>query len=97
METNTNNQASDKNNQAWWQDPKFLQKQSLIGTIMSFVLFFLFLGLKLGGSINWSWWWITIPLWGGIAVYIGVTIIFIIIGAILALFGVDISKFQNKQ
>lgn len=28
------------------------------------VLFFIFLVLKLTGSIDWSWWWITSPLWG---------------------------------
>ena len=26
-------------------------------------LFLLFLGLKLGGIITWSWWWIFAPLW----------------------------------
>ena len=26
-------------------------------------VFLLFLGLKLGGVIDWSWWWITAPLW----------------------------------
>ena len=26
-------------------------------------MFLLFLGLKLGGVINWSWWWVTAPLW----------------------------------
>jgi hypothetical protein len=29
------------------------------------VLFFIFLFLKLSGAISWSWWWITCPLWGG--------------------------------
>lgn len=28
------------------------------------VLFVLFLALKLTGHINWSWWWVTAPLWG---------------------------------
>ena len=28
-----------------------------------FLLFLLFLGLKLAGAINWSWWWVTSPLW----------------------------------
>ena len=28
------------------------------------LLFLLFLGLKLTGHIDWSWWWITAPLWG---------------------------------
>ena len=26
-------------------------------------MFLLFLGLKLGGVIDWSWWWVTAPLW----------------------------------
>ena len=27
------------------------------------VLAVLFIGLKLGGIIDWSWWWILAPLW----------------------------------
>lgn len=29
----------------------------------TFLLFLLFLGLKLTGYIDWSWWWVTAPLW----------------------------------
>lgn len=29
-----------------------------------FVLFIVFLVLKLTGVIAWSWWWVTAPLWG---------------------------------
>lgn len=25
----------------------------------------LFVGLKLTGFIDWSWWWVTAPIWGG--------------------------------
>ena len=28
----------------------------------------LFIGLKLTGYINWSWWLVTLPLWGGFTV-----------------------------
>lgn len=28
----------------------------------------LFIGLKLTGYINWSWWWVLAPLWGPFAV-----------------------------
>lgn len=28
------------------------------------LLFLVFLTLKLTGSIAWSWWWVTAPLWG---------------------------------
>jgi len=34
----------------------------------------LFIGLKLVGSITWSWWWVLSPLWG-IPVWIILTII----------------------
>lgn len=27
------------------------------------LLFLLFLGLKLTKQIDWSWWWVTAPLW----------------------------------
>lgn len=30
-----------------------------IGTI----LFLIFMTLKLTGDIDWSWWWVTAPLW----------------------------------
>ena len=26
-----------------------------------------FVTLKLLGYINWSWWWVTLPFWGGFA------------------------------
>ncbi len=32
----------------------------------------LFVGLKLGGVINWSWWYVTLPFWGGLAVFAGI-------------------------
>ena len=36
-----------------------------IGTI----LFVVFLILKLCGTISWSWWWVTSPLWISAGVY----------------------------
>ncbi len=33
-------------------------------------LFLLFLALKLTGYINWSWYWVTAPLWGGLALFL---------------------------
>ena len=32
------------------------------------LLFIVFLVLKLTDTINWSWWWVTLPLWGPAAV-----------------------------
>ena len=31
-------------------------------------LLLVFIALKLAGYINWSWWWVTLPFWGGLAV-----------------------------
>ncbi|MDY8046547.1 hypothetical protein UY416_09600 [Paenibacillus polymyxa] len=42
----------------------------------------LFIALKLIGVINWSWWLVTLPLWGGIAV---VVILVLIVYAAAAL------------
>ena len=36
-----------------------------------------FVMLKLTGYINWSWWWVTLPFWGGIV------LLLLMIGGIL--------------
>jgi len=33
------------------------------GLGIGMVLFIVFLVLKLTGTIDWSWWWVTSPLW----------------------------------
>ena len=40
------------------------------------VLFLVFLVLKLTGNIDWSWWWVTSPLW--IPLALGVVVMGII-------------------
>lgn len=37
------------------------------GISFSGVLFLVFLVLKLCHIIDWSWWWVTAPLWGSVA------------------------------
>lgn len=39
------------------------------------LLTLLFIGLKLGGAITWSWWWVLSPIW--IPAVIGVIALFI--------------------
>jgi uncharacterized membrane protein len=43
----------------------------------------LFIGLKLGGVIDWSWWWVLCPLWGPLAV---LAILAVIAGIIMLIF-----------
>jgi len=48
------------------------------------MLTILFIGLKLTGYINWSWWLVLFPLWIGLALVIGILLI-VIIGFIIKL------------
>lgn len=41
----------------------------------------LFVGLKLTGYIDWSWWLVTLPFWIGIPIIIVMVIIIIILNA----------------
>lgn len=39
----------------------------------------LFIGLKLTGFINWSWWWVLSPLWIGALLTISILLIIFLI------------------
>lgn len=46
-------------------------------------LFLVFLVLKLKNIIDWSWWWVTAPLWGQIVLTFALIIIILIVYVIL--------------
>lgn len=37
-------------------------------------LLLIFIGLKLAGLLNWSWWWVMSPLWGSFVLGVAVNI-----------------------
>lgn len=39
------------------------------------VLFIVFLVLKLTGNIDWSWWWVTAPLWVPAALNVSILVV----------------------
>jgi len=43
-----------------------------------------FIALKLGGIIGWSWWWVLAPLWIPWAIAIGLVAIFALCAAVIA-------------
>ena len=59
-------------------------KESGIG--LDIILFVVFLILKLTGDIDWSWWWVTSPLWIPIAIVVAFVILGIIIRGIIEIF-----------
>lgn len=38
------------------------------------LLFTVFLVLKLTNVITWSWWWVTAPLWAGMALFVAIAV-----------------------
>jgi hypothetical protein len=54
------------------------------GVSFAGLLFLLFLGLKLTNQIDWSWWWVTAPLWGPITLLLAFALIVIFIAALIA-------------
>lgn len=54
------------------------------GISLPTILFLIFLILKLTNNIDWSWWWVTSPLWIPTAAAIVILIVFAIIYSILS-------------
>jgi hypothetical protein len=52
-----------------------MSNTSSSGVTSSFLLFLVFLVLKLTGYITWSWLWVTAPLWIPFAIVAGVFIL----------------------
>ncbi len=42
------------------------------GLGIGMILFLIFMTLKLTGNITWSWWYVTLPLWGPILLAIAI-------------------------
>lgn len=40
----------------------------------------LFIGLKLLGKIDWSWWWVLSPIWGALALFVVLTLLVRLLG-----------------
>lgn len=55
------------------------------GTSILGLLGIAFIVLKLTRVIRWSWWWVTAPFWGGLALAAAIgVIVLIVIGAVKA-------------
>ena len=45
------------------------------------LMFLIFMTLKLTSVIDWSWWWVTAPLWGGFVLIFFIVVIIALIKA----------------
>jgi hypothetical protein len=79
------------------------KQQQSSGISFAGLLFLLFLGLKLGGVgevATWSWWWVTAPLWIGVAIYLAIVLGAIAIGLLgLIIMGIGnlLSKYLRSE
>ena len=53
----------------------------------AFLLFLVFLVLKLCGVTAWSWWWVTSPLWISAGIGLGVTAVCLMVMGVLNVIG----------
>jgi hypothetical protein len=48
------------------------------GIGIGMILFLIFMTLKLTNNIDWSWWWVTAPLWIPVALVLGLLVVALI-------------------
>lgn len=59
------------------------------------LLTILFIGLKLTHYIDWSWWWVLAPIWGGFALVLASLLVIGIIAGVAAL--IDIFAERKRR
>ena len=64
---------------------------------LSGLTFIAFLVLKLCGIIDWSWWWVTAPLWGPLALFLAGLIVYIIIILVIELVRYCVRKVKGRK
>lgn len=42
-------------------------------------LLLLFIGLKLGGAIDWSWWWVLSPFWIPLSIVMSLVLLLVVL------------------
>lgn len=67
------------------------------GVSLATVLFLIFLVLKFVGVIDWSWWWVTSPLWISVLLFIAALLIIFIVFLIIALVEYCSTKRREKR
>ena len=74
-----------------------MNKNTSNGIGLPGVLFVVFLVLKLTGNIDWSWWWVTSPLWIPLALGLSIVCVAIVIVIVALIFGASIDDIKEKS
>ena len=73
-----------------------MEKSTSSGIGLPGVLFVVFLVLKLTGNIDWSWWWVTSPIWIPFLVAVAILITLIIVFVGMLSFGYTVEELKTK-
>ena len=66
------------------------------GISLTTLLLVVFIVLKLTNNIDWSWWWVTSPLWIPVLFVLGVFFIILSIILLMLLSGKSIPEIKDK-
>ncbi len=62
---------------------KHISSSSSSGVGFFALLTVMFVGLKLTGYIDWSWWWVTVPTWGPLALGLIICAVFLLLALLV--------------
>jgi hypothetical protein len=72
------------------------KSSSSSGIGLTGVLFVVFLVLKLTGNIDWSWWWVTSPLWIPVVFLLCIVFGAIMVIMLLLIFGFNFDDLKKR-
>ena len=72
------------------------KSSSSSGIGLTGVLFVVFLVLKLTGNIDWSWWWVTSPLWIPVVFLLCIVFGAIMVIILLLIFGFNFDDLKKR-
>ena len=73
------------------------KSSSIVMNNMAPILFLIFLVLKLTKQIDWSWWWITSPLWISLVLLVVIVLVVVITRFVIAIYKGFIKKYNEKE
>lgn len=67
------------------------------GVGLDIILFVVFLVLKLCNIIDWSWWWVTAPLWIPVVLFVGVFLVVFVIAFCVGIIKYIVKRNRGKE
>lgn len=73
-----------------------MEKKTSSGIGLPGILFIVFLVLKLTGNIDWSWWWVTSPIWIPFVAAVSILVALVFIFVFMLSIGYTIEDLKKK-